>query len=35
MTKLKCPICPDYDGFVMSMTQPLGRLHHMNGVVSI
>lgn len=26
MTKLKCPICPDYDGFVMSMTQPLGRV---------
>ena len=26
MAKLKCPICPDYDGFVMSMTQPLGRV---------
>ena len=26
MTKLKCPICPDYDGFVMSITQPLGRV---------
>jgi hypothetical protein len=24
MTKLKCLICPD--GFVMSMTQPLGRV---------
>lgn len=26
MAKLKCPICPDHDGFVMSMTQPLGRV---------
>lgn len=26
MAKLKCPICPDYDGFVMSMTQPLFKV---------
>lgn len=26
MAKLKCPICPDYDGFVMSMTQPLSKV---------
>ena len=26
MTKLKCPICPDYDGYVMSTTQPLSEV---------
>ena len=26
MAELKCPICPDYDGFIMSMTQPLDKV---------
>lgn len=26
MAKLKCPECPDYDGFCMSSSQPLSKV---------
>lgn len=33
MAKLKCPECPDFDGFAMCSSQL--KLHRMNGVISI